>query len=248
MLQSEATDKLVAALVGAHKDIGPAKFNAENTFFKKDGKPTRYANLVAVLEAGKPITGHGLAMTQTMEARGGFFVLVTTLRHTSGQWIASEYPLPQVAKPQELASAITYARRYSISCILCIAADEDDDANAAQQGGQVAQMPKRENPHTTKPEDTGDYTHRVDPATGEVVDCIPVHMHRVAKLMPSKPETRAVAEDLLKRMREHKTAASLVEFADDTAEEWAALPDKWLGHYQAEYQMLLDSLRKQKAA
>jgi hypothetical protein len=100
-------------------------------------------------------------------------------------------------------------------------------------------MPKRENPHTTKPEDTGDYTHRVDPATGELLDCIPVHKHRVQKLMPSKPETRAVAEDLLKRMREHKTAASLVEFADDTAEEWAALPDKWLGHYQAEYQMLL---------
>jgi hypothetical protein len=49
-------------------------------------------------------------------------------------------------------------------------------------------------------------------------------------------------------MRANKTAADLVEFAEATAEEWAALPDKWMGHYQAEYQMLLDSLRKQQRA
>jgi hypothetical protein len=109
-------------------------------------------------------------------------------------------------------------------------------------------IPKRENPHVVKPEDTGDYTHRVDPATGEIVDCIPVHLHRAPKLLPSKPETRVVAEDLLKRMREQKTAASLVQFAEATAEEWAALPDKWMGHYQAQYQTLLDNLRKQQKA
>lgn len=143
-MQSEHTDKLVSGLVEAQKVMKPAKFNAENSYFKRNDKPTKYANLVAVLEAvQKPLIDNGIAITQTTEMRQGGFVLVTTLRHTSGQWIASEYPLPQVAKPQELASAITYARRYSLSGIACIAADEDDDANAANQSGQVAEMLKR---------------------------------------------------------------------------------------------------------
>jgi hypothetical protein len=36
-------------------------------------------------------------------------------------------------KPQEIGSALTYARRYSLSALIGIAADEDDDANAAQK-------------------------------------------------------------------------------------------------------------------
>jgi predicted metal-dependent hydrolase len=36
-------------------------------------------------------------------------------------------------KPQEIGSALTYARRYSLSALLGIAADEDDDANAASR-------------------------------------------------------------------------------------------------------------------
>lgn len=246
MLQSDSTDKLVAALVAAQTDIRPAKFNAENTFFKKDNKPTRYANLVSVLEAVKPLSGHGLVLTQTTEARGGFFVLVTTLRHISGQWVASEYPLPQAVKPQELASAITYARRYSISCIACIAADEDDDGNAAQQSGQVAQMPKRENPHVTQPRDVNEYQERVDPATGEIFDCIPVHLHRAPKLKVA--DARPVAETLLFAMRACTSAAQLVQWAEEHAEQFAGLPDKWISMYQGEYQALLDNLRKQKAA
>jgi hypothetical protein len=61
--------------------------------------------------------------------------LTTTLRHTSGQWISSEYPLPMGATPQQLGSALTYARRYSLSSIACIAADEDDDAEATRTNG-----------------------------------------------------------------------------------------------------------------
>jgi hypothetical protein len=53
--------------------------------------------------------------------------------HTSGQWIASEHPLPLSGRPQEIGSALTYARRYSLSALIGIAADEDDDANAAQK-------------------------------------------------------------------------------------------------------------------
>jgi len=60
-------------------------------------------------------------------------VLHTRLLHTSGQWIASEHPLPMSGRPQEIGSALTYARRYSLSALIGIAADEDDDANAAEK-------------------------------------------------------------------------------------------------------------------
>ena len=56
--------------------------------------------------------------------------LETTLLHTSGQWIKSEYPLLQ-GTAQQTGSSLTYARRYSLSSIAGIAADEDDDGTSA---------------------------------------------------------------------------------------------------------------------
>jgi hypothetical protein len=61
----------------------------------------------------------------------------------SGQWIASEFPLPHVTKLQELGSALTYARRYSLSSMVCNSADEDDDANAAEDGKQKVETKGR---------------------------------------------------------------------------------------------------------
>lgn len=156
-MHSEITADLAAALAKAQSGMKAATFNKINPHFKN-----KYADLSAVLEAiRKPLADNGLSVTQTTEVRDGGFVLVTTLHHSSGQWIASEYPLPQAAKPQELGSALTYARRYSLSAIACIAADEDDDAEGARTSGQVATAPKPKiiNP---KPVDVP-----VDPETGE---------------------------------------------------------------------------------
>jgi hypothetical protein len=52
--------------------------------------------------------------------------------HTSGEWIATTVTIP-VTKPDAhgLGSALTYGRRYSVSALLAISADEDDDANEA---------------------------------------------------------------------------------------------------------------------
>lgn len=156
-MQSDNTADLSAALAKAQSTMKAATFNKINPHFKN-----KYADLSAVLEAiRKPLADNGLSVTQTTEVRdGGGFVLVTTLRHSSGQWIASEYPLP-VGKPQEMGSALTYARRYSLSAIACIAADEDDDAEGARTSGQVASAPK---PRTVNPQPV---EAPIDPQTGE---------------------------------------------------------------------------------
>src|SRR3989304_214100 len=157
-MQSEQTNELAAALALAQSSMKAAVFNKTNPHFKN-----KYADLAAVLDAIRlPLATNKLALTQTTEVRDGGFVLVTTLRHASGQWVASEYPLPQTARPQELGSALTYARRYSLSAIACIAADEDAGAEGARQNNQVATA--REKPHVTRPEDLSDAKPRHDKA------------------------------------------------------------------------------------
>lgn len=128
-MESEQIAELAAALAKAQSVMGPAIINKQNPHFKN-----RYADLAAVFDAiRKPLADNGLSITQTTQLRDGALILRTTLRHSTGQWIASDYPLPIGAKPQELGSARTYARRYELSAICGIAADEDDDGEATRK-------------------------------------------------------------------------------------------------------------------
>jgi ERF superfamily len=125
MKTSEQISELAAALAAAQGMMDNAVMNRVNPHFK-----SKYADLAAIFDAArKPLSANGLAIVQTI----GDGVLHTRLLHTSGQWIASEHPLPMSGRPQEIGSALTYARRYSLSALIGIAADEDDDANAAEK-------------------------------------------------------------------------------------------------------------------
>jgi hypothetical protein len=133
-MQSEQIDLLAAALVKAQAAMKPASMNKINPHFK-----SKYADLASIIETlRKPLTENGLSFTQTTES--GLEVsplgLVTTLLHTSGQWLRAEYPLPANATPQQMGSALTYARRYSLSAITGTAADEDDDGDKAEVQGK----------------------------------------------------------------------------------------------------------------
>lgn len=122
MKTSEQISELAAALAAAQGMMENAIMNRSNPHFK-----SKYADLAAIFDAArKPLSANGLAIVQTI----GDNILHTRLLHTSGQWIASEHPLPMSGRPQEIGSALTYARRYSLSALIGIAADEDDDGNA----------------------------------------------------------------------------------------------------------------------
>ena len=136
MKTSEQISKLAAALAAAQGMMENAVMNRVNPHFK-----SKYADLAAIFDAArKPLSANGLAIVQTI----GDGVLHTRLLHTSGQWIASEHPLPMSGRPQEIGSALTYARRYSLSALIGIAADEDDDANAAQKTKKEALTEEQE--------------------------------------------------------------------------------------------------------
>jgi hypothetical protein len=82
---------------------------------------------------------------------GNGLLLVTRLGHTSGQEIKSVYPIPYSDKPHVMGSALTYAKRYSWAAICGIAAEEDDDANAANDAAKAAKaLPARKSSAAAK--------------------------------------------------------------------------------------------------
>lgn len=129
MQTSEAINELAAALAKAQAEItNPAK-DAQNPHYR-----SFYADLAAGIGAIKaPLSKHGIAVTQLPRLDGDVLMLDTRLIHSSGQWIQSEFPACRFpAKPQEVGSAITYARRYSLFAMVGIAG-EDDDGEAANK-------------------------------------------------------------------------------------------------------------------
>ena len=105
-----------------------------------------YADLAGVMEAVEDaLAAQEMALFQTTQERNGKIVLVTTLAHSSDQWIASEVRIASPdAGPQVFGSALTYMRRYSALAILGIAPDADDDGKAAQERAdqQARQKPQ----------------------------------------------------------------------------------------------------------
>ena len=103
----------------------------------------RYADLASAAKQARDVLGtHGLGVRQ--EAHGadlGAIRVTTTVWHTSGQWIAAE-PLVMPAKggPQDVGSAISYARRYALMAFLGLATDDDDGAGA-QAAAREADKP-----------------------------------------------------------------------------------------------------------
>lgn len=98
-----------------------------------------YADLAAYLDVCRePLSQSGLSFVQLPTVKGDEVAVVTILMHESGQFIESD-PLCLTAEhdqgrnptPQAIGSAITYARRYSLSAVTGMASEADDDGSAA---------------------------------------------------------------------------------------------------------------------
>jgi len=139
-MKSENISDLATALAKAQSEMKDAVLSKVNPHFKN-----KYADLPAVREAiTAPLTKNGIAVTQTMDAdENGRSYIVTTLMHTSGQWISGRTPiLVEKTTMQALGSGITCARRYALAAICGIASDEDDDAEAADHSTKDAKVEK----------------------------------------------------------------------------------------------------------
>lgn len=139
MQHSAEIDKIAGALAKAQAAFTNPPRNREVLVKSDRGSYTfAYATFDAILDVvRKPLTDNAISYTQSVElGEDGKPRLVTTLMHGSGQWIESVLPL-HVERPgnQAFGSALTYAKRYALTALLGIAADEDDDANGADGNG-----------------------------------------------------------------------------------------------------------------
>lgn len=149
MRTSESIDQLATALAAAQAEMKNAKLNKINPHFK-----SKYADLAEIRDTVTPaLSKNGIAVVQGTDAAESGILVVTRLVHKSGQWIESRFPIAY-DKPQTMGSAYTYAKRYSLAAICNIAADEDDDANAANE--KPVERPKMAiSPHEDPPQNTG---------------------------------------------------------------------------------------------
>ena len=94
----------------------------------------RYAPLSSGLEIVRKTLGqHEIATVQTtaVDQAAGIINLTTVLAHSSGEWIASDWPVCPVAEtatPHRMGAALTYARRYALFTLVGIAGEDDLDA------------------------------------------------------------------------------------------------------------------------
>jgi hypothetical protein len=150
--RSPLIGQLVAARAKATKEIKRVvKDKTADIPTKSGGRGFQYAyaDLAGVMEAVEDaLAAQEMALFQTTQERNGKVVLVTTLAHSSDQWISSEVRIASPdAGPQIFGSSLTYMRRYCALGILGIAPEQDDDGRAAQtvadqqRSGQLRRSP-----------------------------------------------------------------------------------------------------------
>lgn len=162
MKQSESIVEISKALTKAWGSMENPKHNKTvRVQTKKGGQYSfDYTDLGGIIDGIKPhFKEHGISVMQhayTEIVENRLFVYVTTkIMHESGEWMSTK-PLimPANNSVQEMGGQITYLKRYSLSAILGISTEEDDDANGSS--GNEAKFEEKEKPkappETTKAE------------------------------------------------------------------------------------------------
>src|ERR1700687_1687240 len=134
---TETSGAIAAALAKAQAELtNPEKslvatIRASNP--REYDQTFRYAALSSGLDIVRKALGcHEIATVQTtvIDKEVGLIRLTTTLAHSSGEWLSSEWPvcpISETASPQRVGAALTYARRYALFTLVGIAGEDDLD-------------------------------------------------------------------------------------------------------------------------
>ena len=141
MQMSDTISALAEALSKAQGAIDDATKAGINPHFK-----SKYADLASVRAVIRgPLSANGLSIVQLPRAQNGVVEVDTMLLHKTGEYISETLRMPVAqANAHGIGSAITYARRYGLMSILCIAADDDDGVAAVQAPTSFSRAMKSE--------------------------------------------------------------------------------------------------------
>lgn len=112
-------------LLQVKSELGKISKDATNPFFK-----SKYFDINGLLEHVEPLLGkYGLLLLQPILNNK---VVSEIIDPETGEKVTSEMELTNITDPQKRGSEITYYRRYTLTSLLGLQA-EDDDANKASQ-------------------------------------------------------------------------------------------------------------------
>lgn len=136
--QEAAKEAYVIALADFQKKC--PKIEKTKKVMNKDGRTVRYqyAPLDAIIDVIKgSMADQGLSYTWDVETADGKLTAIAKITHKQGHSETSKFQVPidtegYMSAPQKSASALTFAKRYSLCNVLGISTgDEDDDATTA---------------------------------------------------------------------------------------------------------------------
>jgi hypothetical protein len=169
---SQTIAALAASMAKAQASIEGATKDKTNPHFRSN-----YADLSSVVAAIKqPLADNGLWYTQVMHDAEAAAKVETIIVHSSGEWLSCGVLSVPVVKndAQGYGSALTYARRYSLSAAFGVAPEDDDGNAAAKASPDLAKRIAANNVSPTaglmeqlKPERQA----RVREVASEVIDC-----------------------------------------------------------------------------
>ena len=124
-MHSEQVEKIAEALAKAQGQFPVLEKKSQAYGYK-------YADLAESIQATQEALDKNGLSIQHSTILGESPFLRTTLFHSSGQWIFTDTPLHykgdgKINLNQAYGSAITYARRYAIACLLNLASDKESD-------------------------------------------------------------------------------------------------------------------------
>jgi hypothetical protein len=214
MKTSETIGAIACAIAKAQLSVRNPKFDKKNPHYN-----SKYASLAAHLDSLRmPFAENGLAVMQGISTANSSVSVETLLSHASGEWISCEMSMAFAEKSnaQQIASLISYLRRYSLASMgMLVGDDDDDDADSDRV--------QREEERKPAPK----------PAAKAAPKPAPAPATAVAQLLDPNPRTEMGKNgcDILRaeKIRDRGNGISAVQFANEAGQsEWIAVPNSYL--------------------
>lgn len=224
--EHEGRNALFAALAKAQGAFTEIRKNREVTIRPRDRAPYsfRYADLAAITEATRrPLSENGLFVIQPLNdisSQAPEAVIETILGHQDGGTITSRLRIANdFPDPKQFGAVVTYLRRYAVSSMLGIAADDDldedgnpssNDQSAARQGD--AAPPARKETAASRPK------------PGELPTCTPENFEKKREgwkrlVSAGKPVADMVAMIQTKELLTDEQKAEIASWAPQRSEQ-----------------------------
>jgi len=132
-MSDNKSNELISALLEVQQELSHAKASATNPHFK-----SQYVPFEALWDYAKEHLNSKGILIQQMSHECEVGACIETLLIGFGDSLSTGKMIVRADKPtaQSFGSAVTYAKRYSLSMALGIGADKDDDANSATSGSK----------------------------------------------------------------------------------------------------------------